>query len=67
MASDYNHLDDVPMSVRQNLAQSSPAFSIITDTHSPEGGVLPRGCTPNTNINGADQDLRGDRCALKHI
>ena len=37
MASDYNHLDDVPMSIRRNLPQSSPAFSIVTDTNSPEG------------------------------
>ena len=36
MASDYNHLDDVPMSIRNSLAQS-PAFSIITDNQSPEG------------------------------
>ena len=35
MASDYNHLDDVPMSIRNTLAQS-PAFSIITDNQSPE-------------------------------
>ena len=37
MASDSNNLDDVPMSIRQNLTQSSPSFSIVTDTNSPEG------------------------------
>ena len=47
MASDYNHLDDVPMSVRQNLAQSSPAISIITDTHSPEGAHQTQVMSPN--------------------
>ena len=36
VASDYNHLDDVPMSIRNSLAQS-PAFSIVTDNQSPEG------------------------------
>ena len=35
MASDYNHLDDVPMSIHNTLAQS-PAFSIVTDNQSPE-------------------------------
>ena len=35
MASDYNHLDDGPMSIRNTLAQS-PAFSIVTDNQSPE-------------------------------
>ena len=49
MASDYNHLDDVPMSVRHNLAQGSPAFSIITDSHSPEG-------VPQTQLESMLQD-----------
>ena len=47
MASDYNHLDDVPMSVRHNLAQGSPAFSIITDSHSPEGVPQSQVMSPN--------------------
>ena len=36
--SDYNPLDDVPHSIRQSMvAQSSPAFSVITDSMTPEG------------------------------
>ena len=33
----YGDLDDVPRSIRQVLAQSSPAFCVVTDTASPEG------------------------------
>ena len=46
MASDYNHLDDVPMSIRNSLAQS-PAFSIITDNQSPEGLPQSQVMSPN--------------------
>ena len=36
MARQYSHLDDVPHSVRQALANASPAFSVITDSTTPE-------------------------------
>ena len=37
MAPKYNPLDDVPHSVRQNLTQPSPCYSIVTDSGSPDG------------------------------
>ena len=37
MAPKYNPLDDVPHSVRQNLAQPSPCYSIVTDSGSADG------------------------------
>ena len=37
MSNQYNPLDDVPWQIRtQNLLQSSPAFSVVTDSLSPE-------------------------------
>ena len=36
MARQYSHLDDVPHSVRRALAGASPAFSVITDSTTPE-------------------------------
>ena len=36
MAQQYSHLDDVPHSVRQALAGASPAFSVVTDSTTPE-------------------------------
>ena len=36
MAQQYSHLDDVPHSVRQALANASPAFSVVTDSTTPE-------------------------------
>ena len=36
MAQQYSHLDDVPHSVRQALAVASPAFSVVTDSTTPE-------------------------------
>ena len=46
MASDYNHLDDVPMSIRNTLAQS-PAFSIVTDNQSPKALSQTQVMSPN--------------------
>ena len=37
MAPKYNPLDDVPHSVRQNLSQPSPSYSIVTDSGSSDG------------------------------
>ena len=36
MSRQYSHLDDVPHSVRQALAGASPAFSVVTDSATPE-------------------------------
>ena len=37
MSNQYNPLDDVPWQIRtQNPLQSSPAFSVVTDSLSPE-------------------------------
>ena len=49
--SDYNPLDDVPHSIRQSMvAQSSPAFSVITDSMTPEGPQQTQVMNPNAQI-----------------
>ena len=36
MASDYNHLDDLPMQIMRNLSSPVPShFSLVTATPSP--------------------------------
>ena len=35
--SSYNPLDDVPHSVRQNISQASPSYSIVTDSSNLDG------------------------------
>ena len=50
MAPKYNPLDDVPHSVRQNLAQPSPCYSIVTDSGSPDGPPQTQVMSPNAPI-----------------
>ena len=50
MAPKYNPLDDVPHSVRQNLSQPSPSYSIVTDSGSPDGHPQTQVMSPNAPI-----------------
>ena len=50
MAPKYNPLDDVPHSVRQNLTQASPCYSIVTDSGSPDGTPHSQVMSPNPPI-----------------
>ena len=49
--STYNPLDDVPHSVRQNISQVSPAYSIVTDSSNPDGQHQSQVMSPNAPIN----------------
>ena len=48
--STYNPLDDVPHSVRQNISQASPSYSIVTDSSNPDGQQQSQVMSPNAPI-----------------
>ena len=49
--SNYDPLDDVPLSIRQSMAaQPSPSYSVITDSMTPEGPQQSQVMSPNAHM-----------------
>ena len=48
--SSYNPLDDVPHSVRQNISQASPSYSIVTDSSNLDGQQQSQVMSPTAPI-----------------
>ena len=51
MSSLYSHLDDVPHSVRQALATTSPSFSVVTDSVTPDAHLQSQVMSCPSNVN----------------